>query len=483
MKHTVQLLILSFFLQPLLLVPSAHAQKPSDALPDFGGGYITSLGQEYFLGRVWLMSFRRQAPIYYDPILQAYVEDLLYQLAAASELKDRRLELVMVDDKSINAFAVPGGVVGINTGLLNKAQSEAQFTSVLTHELAHVSQRHFARGVESQQKASVASMAGMLAGVLMAIGGSADAGIATIMGTQAATMQNQLRYSRQNEQEADRIGMKTQVNAGMNPMGAEQMFKIMQAESRNYGGKPPEFLMTHPLTETRISDATNRALQYPARVYEENPEYQLMRIRVALSYMKDDDKAVAEFRERRAKGGPNAEANQYGLVLALTRQGSVEEAAKLLAPLREFSPINMVYGLAQVELLVSAKQYQQALDLLTRGLEMVPGNYPILMALAETHMTMGDYYKAAQVLEKLSKARPRDPQVWYLLAESQGKAGNSLGVHVARAEYFVLNGLPDKARQQLSFALKMNNLDETTRLRITERMAQVQQLETALEGF
>ena len=383
---------------------------------------------------------------------------------------------------SINAFAVPGGVVGVNTGLINKATTEAQFSSVLTHELAHVSQRHFARGVEARQRTSTMAMAGLLAGILLAIGGGGDAGIATIAGSQAAAMQSQLRYSRENEQEADRVGMRTQVNAGMNPQGAGQMFTIMQNQYRG-SSRPPEFLMTHPLTSTRINDANNRALKYPVRIYKENPEYELMRIRVALSYIKEDDEAVAQFRKRRANGGPFAEANQYGLVLALTRNGEIREAKELLAPLRKFSPANMVYGIAEAELLVAAGEYEQALELLNWGMEMVPGNYPITMTLASAYMDMGQFHKAAAVLDKQSKSRPRDPDVWYLLAESQGKAGNILGVHLARAEYFLLNGLPGRATQQLSFALKMENVDNLTKRRITERMNQMKQLQTALEGF
>jgi predicted Zn-dependent protease len=347
--------------------------------------------------------------------------------------------------------------------------------------LAHLSQRHFARGIEAQKQVSTAAMAGLLAGILLAVGGSGDAGIAAIAGSQAGAMQTQLRYSRENEQEADRIGMKNLVNAGLSPLGPEQMFKIMQSTYR--GSTPPEFLMTHPLTESRINDTRSRALNYPLRVYEENPDFSLVRVRVALSYIKDNDEAVAQFRKRLANGGPNAEASQYGLVLALTRQGSVDEAKKLLAPLRKFSPANMIYGIAEAEILVAAKEYKQALELLNRGMELVPGNYPITMAMANAYMAMNDYYKAAALLNKLSETRPRDPQVWYLLAESQGKAGNILGVHLARAEYFVLNGMLEKAQQQLGFALEMQTVDNITRIRITERIEQIKKMQKVLRGF
>jgi predicted Zn-dependent protease len=133
-----------------------------DHLPDFGEGNAVSLSQEYLLGRAWLMSFRRQAPILSDPQMQDYIESLVFRLAETSQLRERRLEIVLVNHKSINAFAVPGGVVGVHNGLILAAESEAQLASVLGHELAHLSQRHFSRGVENSQKTSKMAMVGLL---------------------------------------------------------------------------------------------------------------------------------------------------------------------------------------------------------------------------------------------------------------------------------------------------------------------------------
>ncbi|MEH6911148.1 MAG: M48 family metalloprotease [Oceanicoccus sp.] len=477
-------MILSVFAISLFpMVGSVSAQQAEGTLPGFGEGYATSLGQEYFLGRVWLMSFRRQAPIISDPLMQEYVEDLLYNLVATSELKDRRLELVLVNHPSINAFAVPGGVVGVHNGLLDKATTEAQFASVLTHELAHVSQRHFARSREAAKNTSVIQLAGLLTGALLAVTDGGSSAVAAVMGTQAAAMQSKLRFSRLHEQEADRIGMKNMVRANMNPMGAEEMFKIMQTVSRSYGGRPPEFLMTHPLTETRISDARNRSREYPRKIYTENLEYQLMRARVALRFAGESDKAVAMFREKLAKSGINAEPNQYGLVLALTENGDYAEAKKLLSPLLEYSPSSMIYGIAEAEIYIAEGNQEKALELLQRGLTLVPDNHPITMTLAEAHVKFGDHHKAAALLEKHAKTRAKDPAVWYQLAESQGQSGNTLGVHQARAEYFALTGQPIRAKKQLGFAMQLPNLDELTRTRLRERIMQIEQLEIAMRNF
>ena len=226
----VRLLIL---LALLSAPPAAVAQEYN--IPGFGEGNAVSLSQEYFLGRAWLMSFRRQAPILEDSIIQDYVETLVYRLVETSQLRERRLEILLVENKAINAFAVPGGIVGIHTGLMLKAETEAQFTSVLTHELAHLSQRHFSRGIEARKKSSAASMAGLLGGLILIAAGAPDAGMGAVMGGQAAAMDSQLRYSRLHEQEADRVGMKNQAAAGLDPGGAAGMFTVMQRDSRNYG--------------------------------------------------------------------------------------------------------------------------------------------------------------------------------------------------------------------------------------------------------
>ena len=462
------------------------AQQPVVAqqtgIPDFGEGNAVSLNQEYYLGRAWLMSFRRQAPLLNDALIQDYVENLIYRLVETSQLKERRLEIVLVENKSINAFAVPGGIVGVHSGLILKAETEAQFASVLAHELAHLSQRHFSRGLENQKKSSAASMAGLLGGLVMIAAGSSDAGMAAVMGGQAAAMDSQLRYSRLHEQEADRIGMQNQVAAGMDPGGAAGMFTVMQRDSRSYGARPPEFLLTHPLTESRIADARNRAGTYPAQIYEDNPEFQLMRARVELSFIQDSGEAVAHFRRKRAAGGKTAVAAQYGLILALTKNGDYGEARTLLKPMREFSPANMVYGIAEADIDIEQEKYGAAIAMLAKGLELVPDNHPITMYLAKAYYRGGYFGKADALLSQHSRNHRSDAHLWYVLAEVQGKAGNILGLHQSRAEYFALNGAMQKAIEQLNLALPLAR-DNVTQERIHARIRHFHSIAAALKQF
>jgi predicted Zn-dependent protease len=476
----IRIILLLASLLILAAPPGANRATAAEYnLPGFGEGNAVSLNQEYYLGRAWLMSFRRQAPILEDPLLQDYVENLLFRLAVSSQLRERRLELVLVDNKTINAFAVPGGVVGVHNGLIAKAENEAQFTSVLTHELAHLSQRHFSRGIEAQRQSNAAALAGLLGGLVAIAAGAGEAGMGAIMGGQAAAMESQLSYSRQHEQEADRVGMQNQFNAGFDPGGAAGMFEVMQRDSRNYGARPPEFLLTHPLTENRIADTKTRAATYPKQIYQDNPEFQLMKARVELSFIGDNETAVAEFRKRRAKGGRNAVAAQYGLILALTRSGEFAEAKTLLKPMREFAPTNIAYLNAEADILLAEGDYEAAIRLLEDTLLLVPDNHPTTMSLGRAYFDGGYYAKADRLLSRHTRSHPSDAQLWYFLAEVQGKAGNILGLHQSRAEYFALNGAMKQAVAQLNSALPLAT-NQVTAERIHTRMDYFRAIDRAL---
>lgn len=272
------------------------AQAKEIQLPNLGDASsgVVSLQQEQALGEAWSRSFRSQVPTSSDPQLADYTEKLLQNLAQYSEIQHKQLNVIMVENSSMNAFAVPGGVVGVHTGLFRYAKTEAQLSSVLAHELAHLSQRHFARGVEKQRNSSVPTMAAMLASLVLAATVGGDAGIAAMSVTQAAALDSRLRFSRQNEQEADRIGMKTMAAAGIDPYAAADMFEQMLQATR-YSKRPPEFLLTHPVTEKRIADTRNRAMRYPRETSQTSLDYQLMRARVMLELSETPGAAVKRF--------------------------------------------------------------------------------------------------------------------------------------------------------------------------------------------
>lgn len=474
--------ILSLLLTSLPIHAQINDNIELPSLGDSASGLI-SLNQEYTLGRAWLATYRAQVKTVSDPLLQDYLETLIYKLATHSDLNYRRLELVVVENPTMNAFAVPGGVIGIHTGLFNYADNEAQLVSVLSHELGHLSQRHFARSVEAQKRSTLPTMAGMLVGLVLAATTGGDAGIAAITATQAASLQNKLRFSRLHEKEADRIGMQTMIRADYDPNAAAGMFENMLHAQRYAGSRPPEFLLTHPVTESRISDARNRAQKVERQVYTESLAYQLMRIRVEVLASQNSLETVKRLRDKLEKNGRNPEAIHYGLALALQQAGKLNEARELIHQLLTKKPNEITYIVALAEIDIADGQFLKAVTLLEKLLALTPDNHPLTMVLANAYLKANSPHKAEALLQEHAKSHARDPYLWYLLAETHGLAGNIVGVHQARAEYFILNGLFDKAKTQLGYALPLVKSDHTTTEKIQAKIKQITQMKQTIKNL
>ncbi len=463
----------------------AGAATENLKLPNLGEASTSLFSAEYEhqLGRTWLRIFRSQVPTVDDPLLYTYLEDLIYRLVTHSQLEDRRIELVVVDNPSINAFAVPGGVIGVHNGLLTYAQTEDELATVLAHEIAHLSQRHFSRRVEFQKSQQPLNLAAMLAGfVLMATAGG-DAGMAALTAAQAAAQDSALRYSRSNEAEADRVGMQTLVDAGMDPHAAPAMFERMLQATRYAGGnRVPEFLRTHPLSENRIADTRNRARQYPKQPPQVSLDYQLMRARVANQLADTPEEAVQKFRGEISGSSRSPEAARYGLVLALTAAGRADEAGLQLDDIWSDDPDRLEYIIADAEIDLLRGEPGRAADKLAKRLKLSPGNHPLTMTYAKALMRDQRAHVAEEVLLEQSKRKPKDPGLWYLLAEVQGLSGNIVGLHQARAEYFILNGVLGQAEKQLNYALKLAGSDYPTTARINQRLQDIADMRQQMDS-
>ncbi|SED92496.1 M48 family metalloprotease [Pseudomonas anguilliseptica] len=460
-------------LRPTLLTLACLLAAPAIAsdLPSLGdaSSAIVSPQQEHQLGRAWLSLVRGQVSQLDDPQLKDFVETSVYRLSETSQLQDRRLEFVLLNSPQINAFAAPGGIVGVNGGLFLYAQTEAEYASVMAHELAHLSQRHFARGLEAQQRMQIPVMAGLLAGIVAAAAGAGDLGIAAIASTQAAAMQEQRRFSRQNEQEADRIGLVNLEKAGFDPRAMPSMFERLMRQYR-YDRKPPEFLLTHPVSESRIADTRNRAEQYKASGITDSVRYQLMRARVQLTYEETPGVAAKRFRNMLDEN-PQLEAARYGLTIAQIKSGQHKQARESLQPLLASSPNDVTYNLAQIELDMAANRLGEAQSRTTRLLTLYPNNYPVNQAHIDLLMKQGRIQEAERALDNMLKSRGKDPDVWYQVAEVRGLSGNTIGLHQARGEFFALVGDYKQALEQLDFAKRRasNNFQLASRIDARQR--------------
>jgi predicted Zn-dependent protease len=472
---------LAFACSTTLLIPSP-AVSDEQTLPSLGSSYSSASAEEHRLGRAWLRQFRAHAPQWQDPIAHDYLTSLVDRLAPHSQLGDLDVTTVMVDHRTLNAFAVPGGVVGIHAGLFAFAEDEGAFASVIAHELGHLSQRHYARSSERAEQTQLPAMAGMLAGLLIAAGGGGNAGIATAMGSQAALIQDQLTYSRRYEQEADRVGLQAMADAGYDPDAMARMFRTLQRMASLQGGTPPEFLLTHPVSESRLSDAQSRAAQMDvASSYSNDTLYDMIRGRALLQiHSQSPQQAVS----RLAQEDANEAAQRYVAALADARSGQVDAALQALDRLRDEQPDLAMLPASAAEVALQAQRYDDAIQRSQRLLRFMPDYLPAQLILAEAQLQR-DPNAAYNILRDVTAQHPENPQGFNLLSEAAGRSGrNGLG-HLARAEYLQLTGRMDSGIRQLDIAedAAERENDQRTLARIEQRREDFMDYREALEEF
>jgi len=461
----------------LVMGPQGTLADPTQ-LPSLGdaSSRLISPQLEKQIGESFLKQIHSSLPTADDPLIKYFVEGHVTELAQHSDLRDAIYSIVVIDNPDINAFAAPGGVLGINLGLILAAHDVHEYSSVMAHELAHLSQRHFARGVEEQQANALPTLASLIAALLIGAAGGGDAAIAAISTAQAASINNQLRFSRQREQEADRVGLNTLVRADLDPNAMSRMFERMQRAFR-FTQRPPEFLLTHPVTETRIADARNQALEYPSKQYEQSLDYELIRVRAQIHYRQNHSQGVTEYRKR-LQDNPDDQAANYGLAVSLSRIGEHDEAVDRVETLLGNNPRSILYNAAYAELLIEADRGAQARRLLERQLQINPDNPPLSWLYARALNADGMHEQAQAVLTKQSKKRPTDIDVWYELAETAGQAGDITSVHLARADFFFLHGAYHRAIQHLEYAQR---LVSRTNPQLNAKLAQrIQDLRTEI---
>jgi predicted Zn-dependent protease len=461
-----------------LAVFATNAKTASNDLnlPELGGSSpaTTSLAFEHDLGQRFLRAVRAQTPGYQDPLVIDYLEHLVFSLAEHSDLQDRRLYITLIENPSINAFAAPGGVLGINHGLFLHAETKHEFTAILAHELAHLSQRHFARGIEASKKAGVISIAGLLAGVILAATAGSEAGMAAVTTSRGLASAQQLSYSRTRESEADRIGISTMTRANLDPRAMAYMLERLDRLNRGSGDQIPEFLRTHPVTRSRISDTYNQTESLAKKKWEPDFDYQLIRARVMVSDADPIQSVITRFENYAlVRQGAALSANQYGLALAYTKAKRFDEAKAVLDDLLNQYPNHIALELAQIERLAENGRLPEALAAARRVLAISPSNYPISVIYAKLLDQSERPDLASDVLNQLVLSRTHDDQVWYQLAESLGLANDIPGVHQARAEYFLLNGDLDGAAKQLGYALPLVRQNFQLSAKIKQRIDEI----------
>ncbi len=456
---------LAAFLIPLLLVLFlAPAGSTADtSLPRLGeasGGVLTP-AEESELGRSLLREVRRSLPIVDDPEIRFYLESLGQQLATHSDGEDITFHFIPVDDRQVNAFAMPGGIIGVHSGLMLETRDEAELAAVMAHEIAHVTQRHlarmFARGREVNFRTGLAILAGVLAA-----GIDPQLGQAVITGGVASGIQSQINFTRTHEAEADRVGMRILTASDFDPNAMADFFERMQELSRGAGDAVPEYLRTHPVTLDRITDARNRARDKPEGVRQQGPEFAWMQARA---------RALAEPRRALERVSDDASAALlYGGAVAQLERGNPGEARRLLERIDATDAPTLTLELAWAAVEREEDDHEAALARLEE-LDAVYPRHPVVHErMARVHRDLGNYDRALRITSRMIRdSETPEPSLLRLQADIASDAGREALRHEAMAEYFFHRGQYEEAVRQFDVALEAEDASERDRQRIEDK--------------
>ena len=466
-------------LAAICLCAAAMADVTTLDLPDIGDstGELLSPEFERRLGQAFLSQVRKQADIVSDPEINTYIESIGYRLVSQSDNNEQQFTFFVINDPLINAFAAPGGIVGINSGIIMNAENESELAGVVAHEIAHVTQKHMARSVEMSKKMSIPTMAAMLGAILIATQ-NPDAGQAALMAVQGASVQAQINFTRANEQEADRIGIQLLARSGFNPRGMTGFFRKLQQNSR-FSAQAPEFLRTHPLTTRRIADAAARAEAYSSGPYNESMSFDLVRAKLVARAHGTPREAVAFFSRRVADPlhEESRDADRYGYIIALTEEGEYalarEQARRLLAE----DPENVTYLLAAADIEVRQGNYDAAFSIFSKAEKLYPDYRPLVLNYSNALLKGGQPYLARDKLREFGRFQPPDITYFDYLTRAEAEAGDQVESGIANAEYYFLTGETQVAIEQLRHILRQDapRPDYYQTERIKARMAFLEQ--------
>lgn len=439
----------------LSLAPMAHGQ-----LPQMGDGTDLPLSAERKLGDKIIKEIFRDPDHLDDPILSDYVQGIWAPLMDAARVRgdltpelDERLawQVLLIRDRTVNAFALPGGYLGVHLGLISLVGSRDELASVLAHELSHVTQRHIARSISKQNQQTPWLIGAMVLGALAA-SKSPDAANAAIMGGQALALQNQLNFSRDMEREADRVGYGVLTQAGFSPLGFSVMFDRLQQNNRlNDNGSFP-YLRSHPLTTERIADMKARhQLQASASLPQPGLEHAMMTARARILSQPTVDRLATALDEARTADLPQQpEAQQvnrlYAGVMAANRQREFGTAMNLLSSLERLTRKDSAAQTQVRWLTAETWLTQQQPTRAAQFVDLTPRHRAELLLGAQARNTPETAGASAQALRAWLVEHPQDALAWHTLEQVLQTQGNTLGALRAQAEFFACR--QDYARAQ-----------------------------------
>ncbi len=457
----------AFFSQPLLA---------NEELPDLGNGATTVLNaaQEYELGLSIMKELEAASALSQDAIVSEYLQSIGYRLIATQGQSQTPFYFFTVKDNSINAFALPGGFIGINTGLILATEAEGELAGVIAHEVGHVQQKHIARMYEHMGRLRLSTIAGMIASMLIATQ-NPQAGTGAMAATLAGTQQKLINFTRDHEKEADYVGINSLAKGGFDPMGMPAFFHRMYQDTRYYGNHIPEYLLTHPLTESRLMQAQARAQHFPYKQIPDSLQYHLIQARVLVHSFSSPSEASAHLAKVLNRGNYRSRLGTlYGYALALTESGKSSEAKPYLDELLKASPNQPLFQLAYAQMEMNTHQPQNAISRLADTLKDHPGSFPITCLYSEWLIKYNEPHKAIQILMQQVSHKPVRPQLWNLLSTAYAQAHQPIQAHMAQSQYLKLQGDFTGAMTQLRLAKKISPSSPQEQQQVDAQIKEIQ---------
>jgi len=458
---------------------SSIAQTGRVHLPELGNSAsnVLSNAEEREYAESLIRQMRAYELLIEDPLINDFFSDMGFNLVSRSDQPEAAFSFVILDQDVINAFAAPGGVIALHSGLILLADTQDEVAGVLSHEIAHITQLHMYRAFEKGKTMNVIAMLAML-GLILASGGDGQVITGAVMGAQAAAAQAQINFTRHNEIEADRVGIRTLAAAGYDPQGMADFFSKMGQTSRANGEGPPEFLRTHPVSVNRIAEAESRIQNLPPVEAAEGRQFYIVQARLRALLEKDPNKAIKHFKTELEKPLTDARknGNLYGLAIARQRNAEYDKAGAILSDLLEKEPSRLAFQLQMADLHLKRGQHEQAISALSDLYQSFPGNKAIALeygrALLEQNKPELAETASVVLRQQLVKGE-NDPALYALYAQAANIAGDEVRSTEAIAESYYQRGGTEEAITQLERLARQSDLDYYQRARVSARLMEL----------
>lgn len=478
MKSFVQIL----FLSAMLLPGTLNAYK----LPMLGNSNenVLSDSQEKLVGKSMFQMIDSHIKVIKDPLLQDYIQTIGNRLVSQAPKQAFPFHFFFIQHNAVNAFTAPGGYIAVHTGLMDAVKNEAELAAVLSHEMSHATQRHIARGMERAKIDQFATIGAMVAAI--ALGSQVKGGDAmngALMTAQALGAEDHLNFSREQEQEADRLGIDLLYRSGYDPNAMPQFLRTMSALSDSDRSLVTELLSTHPLTDSRIADTQNRATQLAKKPFRhDNQKFNLMVMRLHIINSRDPGQLRRELLLLRKKQPNHEVALQYGIALASSKTGDYQTATNAMQSLIKQYPNQLIFKMGLAEIYDQQRDFKQATAVLAEQYRWHFDYLPLVQQYADILLAQDNAKASTKIINDYLEDHEATPSLLRLCARGCAKLGNLSQAYLHNATANYLEGDYRGAHRLAIQALKMKHLAANTRVALKQLIDQCNEMKS-VEGI